>query len=210
MSPQLYAQAAALTEVVMKAWENGQTYFCHRYPGELGRFRWIIDAKDKERITPYEKWWRGSLMGLLQSRYMREPFGRLKGGDYSAYHRHFPDLPTPDYLRPHLEKPVGKGCDLRVFTRELEFSVSEDHVGLQIADVLANALRRALSDRLGADGWGPISRLMIHRSDGAIVPINFGDLEGRVRAAYGSVVNQLNRRGRSMLVEKRRSRATSR
>jgi hypothetical protein len=207
MPRQLYAQAVALTDLVCKACENGQNYFCQRYPGELGSFRWMIDAKDREKLTPYEEWWRGSVLGLLQSRSLREPFHKLRGGDYSAFYRNFPAAPIPAFLRPHVKRPVKKGDDLRgVFARELKFGVSSDHIGLQIADILTNALRRALSQRLQPAGWRPIGKLMIHRKGGAIVPMNFGSVEGKIAAPYAPIANELNRMGRSMLIEKNRHR----
>lgn len=207
MSRQLYAQSVALTDVAWKSFQNGQLYFCQRFPGELARFRWVIDAKDKMGITSYEEWWRTSVKPLLQSRSLRDPLGMLQGGDYSAFHRNFPSRPIPAYLRPHTDHPKHWGGDLTaVFGREMEFATSETHIGIQIADVLTNALRRALSGRLQPEGWRSLGKLIVHRRDGAIELINLGPREGRVRTPYSEVVIQLNSTGRSMLKQKSRRR----
>ncbi len=205
MPRQLYAQAVALTDVAWKAFQNGPLYFSQRYPGELARFRWVIDAKDEKRITRYEDWWQVCVMAFLQSRSLREPLMTLRGADYSAFHRNFPSVPMPDYLRSHTDHPEDQVADLSaVFRREMEFATSETQIGLQIADILTNALRRALSARLRPDGWRPLGKLIIHRTEGALRLINLGPGEDVVRTPYSPVINQLNRNGRSMLKQKTR------
>jgi hypothetical protein len=72
MPLQLYAQCVALTHVARRAWEHGMLYFCQRMPGELARFRWVIDAKGKS-ITPQEDWWKVCVKPWLQSQTMRRP-----------------------------------------------------------------------------------------------------------------------------------------
>jgi hypothetical protein len=54
----------------------------------------------------------------------------------------------------------------------IEFSPATSY-GLEIVDVLTNAVRRALKGRLGQEGWGGISRLMIHRHPPYIQPMHF-------------------------------------
>jgi len=96
---------------------------------------------------------------ILQSHSLRNPMAFLKGGDYRAFFRKFPRQDAPDYLK-HLVKGAEPMCDLKgVFDREMEFGSSRDHVGLQIADVLANGIRRALGGRLQRAGWEPIRKL---------------------------------------------------
>lgn len=163
MPSQLYAQACAMTDVVWKALQHGQLYFCQRFPGELAQFRWVIDAKNKNRITNYEEWWKTNVMPLVQSRSEREPLTHLQGGDYSAFQRKFPYVPIPEHLQP----TAPSGCSSRainvsaIFGRAMEFATSETYLGLQIADVLTNALRRGLSGRLQKEGWEPLKKLMI-------------------------------------------------
>lgn len=203
MPQQLYAQAVALTEVVWNAFQNGQLFFCQRYPGELARFRWVIDAKGKDRITDYEKWWRQSVMPLVQSRSAREPVIHLKGGDYSAFRRNFPSVPVPEHLQTISRNSKTRADNVNaILGREMVFAASEAHVGLQIADILTNALRRSLSSRLQPEGWTPLAKLLIRNRKGAIRLRNFGPRSGSVRTPYAKVINQLNRGGRSMIKQK--------
>jgi len=202
MPRQLYAQAVAMTEAVCEVFELGQLYFCQRWPGELARFRWVVDAKNREKITEYEYWWKEAVMPLIQSRSLREPMKMLKGGDYSAYRRHFPEGP----LGEHLGIPQEKGVNLKLIFRELEFAESSTSIGLQIADILTNALRRALSGRLGREGWSGLADLTIHQREGAIVLKNLGRPSGFTARPYGRVLCEINAGGRSLLVARKRTR----
>jgi len=80
MSLQLYSEFVTLTHVVRRAMEHGMLYYCQRLPGELARFRWVIDAKSNLNITPHEDWWRVCVKPMLQSRSLRDPLIKLKGG----------------------------------------------------------------------------------------------------------------------------------
>ena len=143
-------------------------------------------------------------MPLVRSRSAREPMLHLKGGDYSAFHRNFPRIPVHKHLMEVFGDATRRGGDLNaILGREMEFATSESHIGLQIVDILTNALRRSLSARFQPEGWRPIGRLVIHRNDGAIRLIKFGPGEGRVRATYAPVIEQLNRHGRFMIKRKR-------
>lgn len=208
MPLQLYAQAVALTEVVCKAYQTGQLYFCQRYPGELARFRWVIDAKDKNRITDYEDWWQLSVMPLIESRSRRKPTIHLKGGDYSVFRRNFPSVPIPEHQRPIPDGSTGRGDDLNaILGKEMEFAPSETYIGLQIVDILTNALRRCLSGHLKPEGWEPLRKLLIYnKNEWAISLINLSPREGSVRTPYARVINRLNQGGLSMIKQKSKRR----
>jgi hypothetical protein len=204
MPLQLYAQTVTLTHVVRRALEHGMLYYCQRLPGELGRFRWVIDAKSKLNVTPQEDWWRQCVKPMLQSQSFREPIAMLKGGDYSAYRRNFPCQRVPDYLKERI--PDNRlGNDLSaVLGREMEFADSQQHVGLQIADALTNCVRRALIGNLHADGWRHVRKLMIRHREGSVRFISMGPRHGSIRGQpYALVVKLLTRGERGMLTEKR-------
>jgi hypothetical protein len=152
MPLQLYAQIVTLTHVVRRALEHSMLYYCQRLPGELGRFRWVIDAKSNLNVTPQEDWWRQCVKPMLQSQSLREPFAMLKGGDYSAYRRNFPSRGVPDYLRKHIPDNRLVNDLSAVLGRGMEFANSQQHVGLQIADALTNCVRRVLKGNLEAAG----------------------------------------------------------
>jgi hypothetical protein len=71
MSPQLYVQCVAQSELVGGVLEDISNYFAQRSPAELAKFEWFIDAKDKE-ITPQEVWWKSTFGPLMESRSRRK------------------------------------------------------------------------------------------------------------------------------------------
>ncbi len=205
MPIQLYAQAVAMKHLVWNSFQVGQIYFCQRWPGELARFQWTIDAKDKGRTTEYERYWQESILPSLQSISMTRPLIRLKGGDYSAFRRNFPSLSLPKHLRELApsDQPRNrrKGGDLRALFRELKFAQSDVHVGLQIADVLANCIRRSLSGRMGRAGWWPLASLMTKKLWSDTVLITLSQDPAPRKAVYGSVLERLNSGERPLLSE---------
>jgi hypothetical protein len=211
LSRQIYAQAVALTELVWTALEEGLAYHCQRMPGELARLRWVLDAKDAQRLTAGEDWWKECVKPLLQSHSFRDPLVMLRGGDYSAYYRNFPPVKTPDYLADMVKDPAQRMTNLKlIFEKDVAFAKSDDCIGLQIADVLTNALRRGLSGRMQPEGWAKLSKLTIHSRAGSIRLISLGEGEDTIARSYGSVLNRLNAGGRSMLVERRQKSRTPR
>ncbi|WP_374650320.1 DUF3800 domain-containing protein [Dongia sp.] len=161
---QLYVQQVLLTTLTWEILEKAMLFWVQRWPGELAKFLWVIDAKDKTP-TEYEKWWHMCVKPFLQAQSVDRPFTFLKGADYSAFHRNFPARPVPK----HLPRPEGNttarrshGSDFgKILNRDLVFGQSHQYIGLQIADILTNALRRALSGRLQPEGWLPIRNLLI-------------------------------------------------
>ena len=103
-------------------------------------------------------------MPHLQSKSLREPMGIFTEGDYS-YFRRFDAVPG-EHLKPYAKDPSNNDAtDVRkILTEHFRFS-SEPEPGLEMADILTNATRRALTGRLEPDGWKNIPRLMIHRPD---------------------------------------------
>jgi hypothetical protein len=60
-------------------------------------------------------------------------------------------------------KPL-RGIDAkRIWTEERVFDDSQDNLGLQLADITATTLCRALNGNLQQPGWKPISRLLIRK-----------------------------------------------
>jgi hypothetical protein len=205
MPLQLYSELVTLTHVVWRALGHGMLYYCQRLPGELARFRWVIDAKSDLNITPHEDWWRVCVKPILQARSIREPIAMLKGGDYSAFRRNFPSRVIPNYLREHMSGDARSLGDLgAVLGREMEFADSRDHIGLQIADALTNCVRRALVGNLQAEGWQPLRQLMIRHRDGAVKFIAMGSGASIRGRPYAQVAQRLASGGRGMIVPSKR------
>lgn len=160
---QLYAQSVVLTELVHKVLQIGTLYYVQRIPRTLGRFKWRVDAKGIE-MTKYEKLWQEIVLGLLQTKSLEDPLIQLEGADYRTFARF--NNETADEPPPHLRArlPTGKrflSSDLRLLLREdLKFTASHRYAGLQVVDVVANAIQRACNGRLRVEGWGEVGRLM--------------------------------------------------
>jgi len=92
-----------------------------------------------------------------------------------------------------------EGTDIALLLEDLRFC-SEVEFGLEWIDVLTNAIRRALTDKLGMKGWGGIPQTMIHRHQHYI---EIARLDGFSRPLlnppYADVINRFRTGGKSML-----------
>jgi hypothetical protein len=69
-----------------------------------------------------------------------------------------------------------------------------------MADILTNATRRALTGRLGPDGWKNIPRLMIHRPDHYIQLIALMQTDPKqTKYPYMRVLEYFSHGGKKML-----------
>lgn len=164
MPHQLYVQSVATFELIWRTICHATMYFSQRRPEELGTFYWVVDGKERDRITDWEDWWSYVVMPSLQSKSLRNPMGMFAEGDYS-YFRRF-DAEIGEHLKPYAKEPSeNNATDLRLLlTEHFRFS-SEPEPGLEMVDILTNATRRALTGRLGPGGWKNIPRMMIHRNN---------------------------------------------
>lgn len=131
-------------------------------PNELGHFRWLVDAKDTT-ITPYEDLWSNILMPSLQSRFLFKPLILVPGADYSAFEKYCGiEQEVPSHLRDVVNKS-GPFHHIRLqeIMEDLCFARSDDEIGLQLVDILCNAIRRAMNGRLGKLGWEFIGCLTV-------------------------------------------------
>jgi hypothetical protein len=78
----------------------------------------------------------------------------LEGADYSFY----------DRFRRKIDGETELGTDVALLLADLRFSAAVEP-GLELADIVVNATRRALVGSLGQAGWRGIPRLMIHRGE---------------------------------------------
>lgn len=162
MPHQLYVQSTVTFELIARVIQHATLYYCQRHPRELAAFHWVIDGKAKDRVTDWEDWWSYVVRPLLQSKSLRKPMMMLAEGDYS----HFTRFQTTigDYLRPYISEPTDdEALDLnKLMTESIRFS-SKPEPGLEMIDILANAVRRALMGNLDFAGWRAIPQLMIHQ-----------------------------------------------
>ena len=137
--------ASACTKLVWHVADEVPNYFSQRRPAELGRFEWIIDAKDPLKVTSQEQWWLDVIGPLGESRSRREPFTRVRDSrfNYAAYDRAFSmqkELWHPDGRR----EPID-GIDIKkLISDRVSFVDSRTELLIQAADIVAGFLRRAL------------------------------------------------------------------
>lgn len=157
---QLFIQAFCMFELLSRLLETATIYYSQRAPQQLGRFHWRVDAKSQS-LTTVERLWTLLLLPIIYTRSLERPMGMIPGGDYSFFGR-FDAAPDPD-------DPPRRGyyrTDLkRVFREDLRFLDSKDDLGLQIADIVAAILTRALNGTLQESGWRGLGRILVRRAE---------------------------------------------
>jgi len=203
LSVQLYAQSAVLTSLLQAVLESSTLYYVQRNPKTLGSFTWRIDGKDMQ-VTPYEQMWRQIVGPLLQTRSLARPLWQLEGADYSAFNRYCGGFPeAPAHLRSRIAESTEPFLyvDTQELLRDLRFTASHRLTGLQMVDILAAGVRRALNNTLGRAGWSGIGRLMPHppRGSDCVKFLALEDLPD-VDIPYAGIVKEWNRVTRRMVV----------
>ena len=190
-SPQLYTQSVLIFELVMTVLQHAMILYSQILPKELGSISWTFDAKDKTKITDWEDWWKSMIAPCLQSMALGTPFIGLKEGDYFYFDRAFQIETAPWYNKisgndaPYC---TSIGAVLKDFAFE-----SGINYGLEMIDILTNAIRRALSGHLGEAGWGSISKLIPKMRDPHRVNL-FSFAEPKpTEVRYASVIRKLDR-----------------
>ena len=156
MPNQLFLQAFATWELIIRTIREGTAYFVQRQPQELGDIGWVIDRKDRT-ITQMEDTWSTLILPLSESAFAREPLICIIEEDYSYFDARYgftEATADPEMLR-HSQwlssvygKPKGTkdsvGIDVKLLlTEQRTFQDSRDSLGLQLSDMLAAILRRA-------------------------------------------------------------------
>ena len=184
LADQLFLQLCIMVELVNSQLRDAMIYFAKVDPPELGRFRWIIDRKGRKE-TIYEELWRTLLTPFIQGRQFSDNFNDriifLEGGDYSHCARFFRTIDKwPEHLperSPGLRRKTQiEVADISVVLREsFTLANSAEHPGLQLADIVTNALRRAMMGNLQELGWSDLGNLMFRWKDKSIRLVHFGD-----------------------------------
>lgn len=163
MPDPLYVQYTLMTQLLADVVQEIPAYWSQRRMKEILTFHWVVDGKGTDKVTKSEEWWQTTKTAHLQSKLAREPVCFPDWIDFSEFDKKF-RMKMPDYLKNTI-LPYEDGFDLNLlFNESFRFSSSNDY-GLELADIVVNATRRALKGNLGEEGWGQIPRLMIHRRD---------------------------------------------
>jgi hypothetical protein len=222
MPNQLFLQAFATWELIIRTIREGTLYFVQRQPQELGDIGWVIDRKDRT-ITEMEETWSTLILPLSESAFAREPLTCIDEEDYSHFNARYgftEAMADPEMLRHSkwLSSVYGKpletkdwvGTDARrLLTEQRTFQDSRDSLGLQLSDILAAILRRALNDRLQFTGWKDFGGLLVrHQEPGTgFIQLGPGD-DIPVLGHARKVCKILHARAKDMIAERNRKAQT--
>lgn len=197
---QLYVQSVVMTDLLYQITDEMIVYHCQRFPKELQEFHWIVDAKNPSAVTDWEDWWSSTIIIWLQSMSLAQPGSFLPGGDYRHFRR-FMMNGLPDYVRdanPRAGRNPAMVIDLQKMYRE-SFSFSSDpEPGLELVDIVTNALRRGLIGNLGDEAWLSLRGLMIHRPGTYVNAVGLGEAGRTLAKPVAQRMNNFRTGGRSM------------
>ena len=199
MPIQLYVQSVAMSELVYNALLNANMYYSFRFPKELGEYHWVIDAKDRNKMTPWEAWWSDVILAFTESKSFRKPFIAVEGGD-NRWHEKFRVAPD-DYKKQFVhDAENGEWFDVKaILMQDFRFSSSAEY-GLEAVDILVNAVRRSMAGNFSREGWLPIRGLMTHRGQHYIQMISLSAEEKKPpEVPYSEVLSDFSTGGRAIL-----------
>lgn len=216
---QLYTQACVTWELISNVLQKATLYYAQRKPAELAAFHWYVDAKEKKRISEYDDLWSQLVRPMLQSKSGREPFMQLNdpAADYSAFERFCGEYSrTPEHLLPQVgEAAPFEYIDINFILQEhFEISTAEQVAGLAMADILVNAVRRAMNGNLQFSGWASLGSLIVQgdKTTHAIPILDlslYGPRRLSKRPVYQDVLPYIDRTAKSILTESVRTRGSS-
>lgn len=188
LSDQLYIQSLAMTSLIHHVHQYSTLFYVQRFPKELSRFKWIIDAK-QHSLTKAEKWWTNVLKPVLQGMSIKDPLIMLNEADYS----HYQYFDAKDGSR-------DLGTDINKVMADLTFCNSKNEEGLQLADILTTSLRKALNGKFQEHGWKDMGKIMIQGNGQNVLAIVLGDdMSITQRVPYFHIIHKLNRAGRQLI-----------
>lgn len=207
LPPQLFIQFQMTIELVDRVLRHAPLYLVQRSPEELASFRWIVDAKDHQ-LTTYEELWSKLVYPSQMARTAKDPHPALEGADYSHFEPFLvknPDLRGPPYSP--ADPSNLRAIDLRkVLMDGLSFENSKTDLGLELVDIVTNALTRAMNGRLQRPGWENIGKLMVRESQTLrIIAFRAQKAERdrtiRVKDGFNGVVQLIGATAKSMLAK---------
>lgn len=146
---QLYTQLVLQVELAYTVLKYAPLYYVQREPIALANFRWRVDQKDRIP-NRYEKTFLEILPGLLQTKSLRDPMIFLKGADYRHFQRfEYEAGAAPTYLKDTYGLDVDTSGDStvnvgKIINDDFSYVDSQKFSGVQVADMIASALRRVL------------------------------------------------------------------
>jgi hypothetical protein len=212
----LYSQSAATISLLDRAIELSVAYYAQRRPEELAHFHWVIDSKEKGRISDWEQWWTSIILPIMQHESALRPRPHLRVGDYQHFSRFQVDLDALDGSSERIaELAAAHGMTTDEFRQRAAPAVnitallgesrrfsSGQEMGLELVDIVTGALRRALVGNLQEKGWEGVPGLMIDRPHQYFeLPLFVGAESGYMRVPYDAVLRRFTQGGRPMMAQ---------
>lgn len=200
LSNPLFYQSLLLFRLINNSLKTSIPYYVQRFPNELGSFSWSLDAKDND-ITEYEKILALVVMPFLQSINYNTPSHILEGEDYSALKKFYID--HENLLEPLKSKANSTSSlflDVNSIMEKISFKQSHKNSGLEIVDIVANCIKRAMNGHLQFNGWRYLSSLVVSRKEGAIAVTRVNPEISRQQPSYANFVNYFRECGKQMIV----------
>ena len=165
-----------------------------------------------------EETWSTLILPLSETAFLKKTLACIEGQDYSHFDSKYGStdgVTDPEMLR-HMEwlsSVSGKPIDsVRVdanllLTEQRTFEDSLNSLGLQLCDMLAAILRRALNNRLQRPGWKDFGRLLIRHRNPENRIFQLGLLpedDNRMPSHAAEVCLVLDKNAKSMIAERDR------
>lgn len=188
MPNQLFLQSFLTIQLVLEAIQETTLYYVQRLPEELGEFAWFIDPKD-HTITQMEEMWTKYILPMGEGHFARKPLAVIEGADYSDFDARYTIAADDEETKRHrewMEQVYGLGLAGRRILRNANlllsgnrtFPNSRDSLGIQLADMLAAILRRALNNHLRHAGWKDFGKLLVDKRRGESHFLQLGLVKG--------------------------------
>jgi hypothetical protein len=201
LKPQLYNQFIATLDLVPRILQHAVLYYETRKPKELSEFQWIFDAKDPKKKTKYEEIWHLLICPIIEARSIHEPFLMVRGFAYTHFKKYLKTKSLSDGTE-------AQGPCLNLILKDkVRFENSATEVGLQLVDIIACTIARAMNDKLEYEGWKEIGRLfIIQRSHSLhLLRLTSAPITAVTKVASNSqakVIREVNKRAKAMFKDK--------
>lgn len=180
----LFVQAFVSIKLSLDMIDVAINYYAQRRPRELGEFAWTIDRKDRA-ATQMEQLWSTLMMPIGESRSSLHPYAKVEGFDYTHFAKYeINEVTAEEKMSRHLKwmretlpsasprtEPLRCIDAKKLWMENRRFEDSKNSLGLQLADIAATTLCRALNGNLQQAGWKPMSRLLIRKKTAPFLQI---------------------------------------
>jgi hypothetical protein len=191
MSTPMFAQTMCSLRLLDISFRESLIHLGLYDPQELGHLEWVFDAKGSQLFED-PSFVEVLVCGYLQSTSLEDRVTLVRQGDYSAFAHHFQEEPSPPtYLAPHVRSGASpfQSIDLGAVVRKhIQFSNSNATIGLQLADICANAVARAVKGNLRRDAWERLGPLLFRRPEGAVLVLEVSPTESSRRPATANMM----------------------